>query len=186
MTGKDRIELVRLRNHIAYLLSAILISSVLICAQSTQSSTEPTQETIDRRVDEIVKVALKRGVIILPDGTRATPMGANTSLTEMQEIQKFGERAIAPLSKYLDSPSRRAQTLATNLLVAIDGKAVIKPLSYAAERCSSSVARTAALESLKRQDWRDVAEVVERVSINDPDPQVKKIAQEIVAKHQGN
>ena len=165
---------------VASLLSALVICAVLVSAQSTL---QPTQETVEKRVNEIMELALKKGVITLPDGVRATPMRANTSLEELQELRSFGERAISPLSKYLDSTDLRAQTLAVNLVGAIGGKSAIRPLSYAADRCTSAVARLAAVENLGQQPWADVVNVIERVSANDPDPLVKKAAQEMVAKH---
>jgi len=162
------------------LLSSLVICTVLMSAQSTM---EPTQETVEKRVNEIMELALKRGVTTLPDGVRATPMRANTSLEELKEIRSFGARAIPPLRKYLESSDLRAQTLAVNLVGAIGGKIAIRPLSYAADRCTSAVARLVAVENLGQQPWADVVDVIERVSVNDPDPLVKKAAQEMVAKH---
>jgi HEAT repeat protein len=88
------------------------------------------------------------------------------------------------LSKYLDSPDYRAQQLVVNLLGYIGGKAVVKPLSYAAERSDSSIVRSAAVANLGEQPWADVQEIIGRVAANDPDPLVKRDAQAMIAKYQ--
>src|SRR5215471_21793996 len=92
------------------------------------------------------------------------PCGRTPLWEELKEIRSFGARAIPPLSKYLESSDLRAQTLAVNLVGAIGGKIAMRPLSYAADRCTSAVARLAAVENLGQQPWADVVNVIERVS----------------------
>lgn len=181
---KER-ELFSKRNaHLLLLPLALLSLLSPPTLASVQAQTDTAQVKVNKRVDEIMDRALKEDVFTTPEGVRVTPMGANVSSEAMQEIQTFGDQAIAPLAKYLDSPDRRAQTLATKLLGAIGGSNTIKPLIHAAEKCTSSIARTVALFNLERLEWKDVGGVIERVALNDSDLQVRKTAQDIIAKHQ--
>jgi hypothetical protein len=162
----------------------LFVLVVLVIGMSEgQQAPEPTQEDINKRVADIMEHALQQGIGTTPEGYRYTRMRASTSMEEYKEIKKFGERAIAPLSNYLDSEDYRAQHLAVNLLGSIGGKAVIKPLAHAAEKCSYIVARSAALANLAHQNWDDVAEIIKWVSVNDPEPFVRKDATDLIAKH---
>jgi HEAT repeat protein len=164
----------------------LLFSLMGLCPHiiRAQTAAQPSQELVDKRVSEIIDHALQEGVITTPEGVRATPMKAHISIEQSKEIRAFGDLAIHPLTKYLDSPSFRAQHLAVNLLGYIGGKRVIKSLSHAADRSSSPNIRAAAVKNLGEQAWSDVADVIHRVAINDPDPQVKKAASVMIEKHQ--
>jgi hypothetical protein len=163
----------------------LLMWGVSVFAQN-QSTTKLSQDAINKRIDEIMEVALNRGTVRFPDGTVAVPMKALTTVEESKEIRNFGERAIAPLSTYLDSSSRRAQLLATGIFGEIGGKMALKPLLYAVENCSAPLARSSALANLALQNWNDVAAVIGRVAAFDTDDSVRKEAREIIARHQAN
>jgi hypothetical protein len=163
----------------------LLMWGVSVFAQN-QSTTKLSQDAINKRIDEIMEAALNRGAVTFPDGNVAVPMKALMTGEESKEIRNFGERAIAPLSTYLDSSSRRAQLLATGIFGEIGGKMALKPLLYAVESCTSSSARSTALASLALQDWNDVAAVIGRVEAFDADDSIRKQAREIIARHQAN
>lgn len=105
-------------------------------------------------------------------------------MEEMDQIKAFGDRAIAPLSRYFDTSNYRAQHLAVRILAYIGGKGVIAPLSKAAEHSPSEVVRLSAVECLGQQLWEDAAPVVKRVASNDSNPLVREHAQRVIAAHE--
>jgi|SRR5579859_5547832 len=174
------------RNILSRYFPWALIPVMFLSASIThaQASAELSQEAINARVAEIINHGLQVGVITTPEGVRATPMKAHVSLQEQKEIKAFGERAIMPLSQYLELSDYRAQHLVVNMLGYIGGKKVVKPLTYAAERSDSPDVRSAAVNNLAQEPWADVADIIERIAVNDTDPFVKRDAQAIIAKHQ--
>jgi hypothetical protein len=144
---------------------------------------QPSQEVVNQRVSEIMQHALQRGVGATAEGIRITPMRADASLQEMDEVKSFGSRAIAPLSVYLDGPDYRAQHLAVRILGYIGGKSVIAPLTKAAEHSPSAMVRLAALECLGQQPWDDIEKTVRLIFSNDADPLLHKQAKQMIEAH---
>jgi hypothetical protein len=145
---------------------------------------KPSQEIINGRVAEIVENALQRGTGSTPQGVHVTPMRADISIEEMDQIKAYGDRAIPPLSAYLDTSNYRAQHLAVRILAYIGGKKVIAPLSKAAEQSSSEVVRLSAVDCLGQQLWEDAAPIVKRVASDDSNPLVREHAQRVIAAHE--
>jgi HEAT repeat protein len=164
----------------------VVFGWLLAChiAIAAQPSSNPNQERINERVSAIIDHALQQGTVILPGGVRATSMRIDISLPETREIEKYGEQAIAPLSKYLHGPDYRGQLLAVNLLGAIGKKEVLKPLTYAVEHCGSASARMAAVANLDMQPWEAVHDVMQRVAQSDSDANVRRAAQRVIDEHQ--
>lgn len=166
----------------------VLHCAVLYCLRAGASAQspeiKPTQEFINSQVTEIVENALQRGTGSTPEGVRITPMRAEASIEEMDQIKAFGDRAIPPLSGYFDTSNYRAQHLAVRILAYIGGKGVIAPLSKAAEHSPSEVVRLSAVECLGQQPWEDAAPTVKRVASDDSNPLVREHAQRVIAAHE--
>jgi hypothetical protein len=79
-------------------------------ASAQSPAIKPTQEFINRQVNEIVENALQRGTGSTPQGVRITPMRAEASMEEMDQIKAFGDRAIPPLSGYFNTSNYRRPT----------------------------------------------------------------------------
>jgi len=150
---------------------------------AAQNPTQPSQETINQRIVEIFKVALARGTGTTPEGYRFTMGKVYYTLEEADEVRKYGERAIAPLSEYLSKDDMRAQQLAIRFLAAIGGPRVVKILGNVAEKAQSSATRYIALLCLQQYAWQDIEDVVRRISENDENANVKSQAHEMVKKH---
>lgn len=73
-------------NHAWFLAPLFLLAVNLAVAQA---DSEVSQETMNKRVAEIVQKDLQEGVIILPGGVRATQMRVHVSDEEMKEIKTF-------------------------------------------------------------------------------------------------
>ncbi len=148
-----------------------------------QSAPRMAQQTVDRRVNEIVNHALQQGKSVTADGVQVRSMRVDVSLDEEKEIINYRVLAVPPLRKLLDAEEYPAQILSVSLLDQIGGKPALPPLLYAAEKCASSAARLNAVLGLGRQPWDEVSDVIRRVATNDKDGQVREAAQKEVAKH---
>jgi hypothetical protein len=166
----------------------LLHCAVLFClsvgAAGQSPEIKPSQDLINRRVADIVEKALQRGTGSTPQGVRITPMRAEISLEEMDQIKAYGDRAIPALTGYFDTSNYRAQHLAVRILAYIGGKRVIAPLSKAAEQSSSEVVRLSAVDCLGQQLWEDAAPTVKRVASEDSNPLVREHAQRVIAAHE--
>jgi HEAT repeat protein len=111
-------------------------------------------------------------------------MRAVVSLQEMHEVETYGPRAVPVLASYFDSEDYRAQHLSVRLLSAIGGKAVIGPLTKAAERSPSDVVRLSAILCLGRENWDDVSAVIERAAASDESEIVRNTAQQVLTSHE--
>jgi len=167
------------------LLSATLFWLTLAFAGQSPSA-RPTQAFINKRVAEIMDKALQTGTSTTPDGVRVTPMRADASMEDMDEVKSFGIRAVAPLSEYLDSSNYRAQHLAVRMLGYIGEKEVIAPLSKAAVHSRSEIVRLSAVDCLGQQSWSEVAAVVKRVAASDPNLLVREEAQRVIDAHEND
>ncbi len=179
-------------NNLYGIVKNLLLSAALpltfaffaIGAVVARQAPEPTQDEINHRVADIMESTLQKGVGTTPEGVRYTIMNISPTLQEFREIKKFGERAIPSLGNYLDSADYRAQNVAVKLLGSIGGKAVIKLLTHGLVKCSSMAARAIAVANLAHQNWDDVAETIKWVAVNDPAPDVRKAAADLIAKHE--
>jgi hypothetical protein len=165
-------------------LRCVVLYCLSVGALGQSSEIKPTQEFINRQVTEIVENALQRGTGSTPEGVRITPMRAEISMEEMNQIKAFGDRAIPPLSGYLNTSNYRAPHLVVRILAYIGGKGVIAPLSKAAEHSPSEVVRLSAVECLGQQPWEDVSAAVKRVASGDLNPLVREHAQRVIAAHE--
>jgi HEAT repeat protein len=165
-------------------LHCVVFYCLSVGAAGQSPGTKPSQEIINRRVAEIMDNALQRGTGSTPQGVRISPMRAEASMEEMDQIKAFGAEAIPPLSRYFDTSNYRAQHLAVRILSYIGGKGVIAPLTKAAEHSPSEVVRLSAVECLGQQLWEDAAPVVKRVASNDSNPLVREHAQRVIAAHE--
>jgi hypothetical protein len=84
-------------------LRCVVLYCLSVGALGQSSEIKPTQEFINRQVTEIVENALQRGTGSTPEGVRITPMRAEISMEEMNQIKAFGDRAIPPLSGYCNT-----------------------------------------------------------------------------------
>jgi len=150
---------------------------------AAQNPAPPSQETINQRIAEIFRVALARGTGTTPEGYRFTMGKVYYTLEEADEVRKYGERAIAPLSEYFSKDDMRAQQLAVHFLATIGGPRVLKILGNVAEKAPSFATRYIALLCLQQYAWQDIAGVVRRIAAKDENSDVKSKAQEMVQKH---
>jgi hypothetical protein len=162
----------------------IAVFSMVAMAGAQISESQPSQDFINKRITEIVDSALQRGTGATPEGVRTTPMRAEASLKEMDEIKLYGTRAIAPLNAYLEGSNYRAQHLAVRLLSYIGGNEVTAPLSRAAEHSPSQIVRLTAVECLGQQNWEYVAATVKRIAASDSNQLVREHAQRVVLAHE--
>jgi len=167
------------KKQIAWLLAALLVSTALVA----QDTDQPSQEIINKRIEEIFKIALDRGTGTTVEGYSYNLGKVFPSVAEYAEIKKYGDRAIAHLAAFLGKNDDRAQLLAVLFLTEIGGSHVRKILSPVAEKSSSAFIRYKALRALEQYPWPDIAEVVRRMSMNDDSPGVKSRARELVEKN---
>jgi len=168
------------KGQIAWVFLIAFLSFTVAVAQDTD---QPSQETINKRIEEIFKVDLQIGVSTSPEGYRLTTGKVYYSPEEGDEIKKYGDKAIAPLAAYFDKSDFRAQQLAIRFLEVIGGPRVIKILSNVAEKSSSEGIRYRALLTLAQYPWPDIADVVRRIATSDGSDFMKSEARKIVEKN---
>lgn len=165
---------------------ALLLLPIVVCSGSAlaQGTAQPSQEIINQRIAAIFQKALAQDVGTTPEGYRVTSGRIGCTLEETEEIQRYGERAITPLSEFLSADDHRVQALAIRLLEMIGGPHVFNILTNVMEHGQSSASRYSALLCLQGHPWPEIADVVRRLAANDPDRDVKSRAQQILQEHE--
>lgn len=131
-----------------------------------------TSECTDSKINNLVLDILKRGEGRTASGIRTTtwvpPSGQDDA-----KIKNCGEKAIEPLSRFLDSDEPRAQLLAVRLLGVVGGPKIVQVLVRALEPNRWVVVRTQAMSSLMSGPKEAAIAVIRKDLTQDFDPQVQ-------------
>jgi len=160
-------------------LSGIIFLQIASVAQSTSAQQVPNADaTVAAIMDEI----LKRGEGQV--GDIKTYTWVPPSSQEIQRIKDIGHDAIAPLSKVLESPTRRSfqQTLAVKLLGEIGGADIIPPLEQALQHDKPNSVRIAALVALLNVPDEAALPII-RNAFHDSDAAVAQRAKDLLTDY---
>ena len=164
-------------NRIVALAASLTLCGVCL-AQSARHQEALEKMTV--RIDSIVQ----RAAVPLDLSDPSSPARITSSQIffdpdDMTEIQKYGPRAVPVLAKFLLNRNARIERVAIRLLGAIGGPAIADPLVEVPDKSSNSGSRTEALLNLKQAPCsKAVARAILRAAKSDPDPLVRRQAQE--------
>jgi HEAT repeat protein len=169
------------------LLLLILLSNFAgwhICAQ-TQATSPPKQDfpvvDPDAVVADVIQSTLKRGESTTSEGYHAYTW-VSPSEEDVAKISDLGVKAIAPLSRYLDSPRPFVQLLAVRLLGKVGGAEAVEPLKRGLATDRWVVVRTQSLSSLIGTPDSLALPIIQSMR-KDADPLVRKRAEDLLTSH---
>jgi hypothetical protein len=139
-----------------------------------------TTAEVRERVDTIIKETLRRSEFTIAGNvkviTRVPP-----SYEAVEEIKRYGDRAILPLQEHLSSENAFEYELAMRLLGALGGERIIEPLKKIIVFDESARKREYALRWITQAPWDQASRVITQAAENDPDVNVRKVAKELLS-----
>lgn len=137
---------------------------------------------VRERVSTIISETIKRGEFTTANGvtgiTRIPP-----SSEEVEEIKRYGDRAVLPLEEYFRSDNAFEYEIAMRLMGALGGKRIIKPLQNVALYDPSARKREYALRWITQGPWDQAAIVIRHAAEHDADAKVREVAKELLSGH---
>jgi HEAT repeats len=169
------------------LLAFVLFAGLGSNAQQASSSSNPSPlgvvdpKLIDAEISRIVEQTIKDAIIRLPDGQTAyiRPFPSNENI---EKVKHFGNQANDALSRYLDS-SPKEQQVALRLLGAVGTEQSLDVVRTFAEKSQSPFIRSQALFDLAYSTRDKDILLIKKISTEDPDPQVRKQALELIKRN---
>lgn len=165
-------------------MKAVLLCLIVIghCfGQSKEPEVQTTAE-VGERVDTIIKETLRRGEFTTAGGVKAITR-MPPSYEAVEEIKRYGDRAILPLQEHLSSANAFEYELAMRFLGALGGERIIEPLKKVILDDQSARKREYALRWITQGPWDQASKVITQAAENDPDANVRKVAKELLIGH---
>jgi len=154
-----------------------LIVSGTSVGQGSQSDAK-----VRERINTIISETLKRGEFTTGGDvkviTRVPPLSEH-----VEEIRSYGDQAILPLEEHFSTTNAFEYELAMRLMGALGGKRIIVPLKKIALYDHSARKREYALRWITQGPWDLASKVLSQAAENDPDVNVRKVAQELLSGH---
>jgi uncharacterized membrane protein YqgA involved in biofilm formation len=164
------------------LCRALVLSCVVIGYASLGfgQASDPKSSAI---IEQIMTTALSRCYSTV-DGVKRITFEPATN-QEFAEVKALGEKAVAPLAKYLDLQPKNdlTQLFAVKFLMAIGGSSTLGPLKRAFAQDQWEVTRAAALDGIFSVS-RDEALPYVKAALADKSPEVQRRAKELLALYQ--
>ena len=154
-----------------------LIVSGNSLGQSSQSDAKARE-----RINTIISETLKRGEFTTAGGvkviTRVPPLSWH-----VEEIRSYGDQAVSPLEEHFSTANAFEYELAMRLMGALGAERIIDPLKKIALYDHSGRKREYALRWITQGPWDPASKVLSQAAENDPDVNVRKVAQELLSGH---
>jgi hypothetical protein len=145
----------------------------------SQALPQASTEEIRERISAIIRENIRQGEGATVDGikfsTRVPP-----SLQNIEEIKRYGERAIPVLEEYLWAEAGREGDLALRFLSLLGGNRIVEPLRRVVEKSPSPSRREGALRGLSQAPWDLAFPIIRNAAEADPDPRVREVAREFL------
>ena len=167
---------------VVYLVFIVSLGGLTITANPTQGDADSSKKKVRERVSAIIHATLKRQEALV-DGTRIT-MALPPAGDDVEEIRRYGDKAVPVLASYLNSSSGREKRLALWLLGALGGQRIIGPLTMIIERDESADFRRTALMLLPAEPRDMVDPILLSAVYKDPDGTVREEAKRILLARQ--
>jgi hypothetical protein len=151
-----------------------------IATTSPQNLTEASdKEAIRERISAIIRETIKQGEGTTVDGVKFTTR-VPPSTENVEEIQRFGDKAVPVLEEHFWSKGGFEGVLALKFLGRLRGSRIVEPLKRVVEKSDSPALRELALYSLTQAPWDLAAPVIRNVAETDPDAQVRGVARDLL------
>lgn len=152
------------------------------CLGLGQVASAQTTAKVRERVNTIIKQTIKRGEFTTAEGvtgiTRTPPLAQ-----DVEEITRYGDRAVKPLEEYFSSANPFEYELAMRLMGGLGGKRIIEPFKKVILYDQSVRKREYALRWISQGPWDQASKIIAQAADNDPDANVRKVAQELLSGH---
>jgi hypothetical protein len=151
-----------------------------IATTSPQNLTEASdKEAMRERISAIIRETIKQGEGTTVDGvkftTRVPPSDEN-----VEEIKRFGDKAVPVLEEYFWSKDGFDGVLALRFLGLLGGSRIVEPLKRVVEKSDSPTLRELALLWLTQAPWDLAAPVIRNVAETDPDAKLRGVARDLL------
>ena len=173
---------------VAYARRVLLVSWLLIslCTSGVgawQVSKPQVSGNVEvrERIAVLIKETLdeRHGVV---DGVRIWSRVPPSNET-VEEIKRYGDDAVPPLRKYLDSDDERERALAVVFLGLLGGRRIIIPLQNVIRYDASPTIRISALRWISQTPWELASPIIREATERDVDPMVREAAKDLLVNH---
>lgn len=178
---------------IGFVLTGTLLSHgeqrVGLAQTAAGSNSKSAQTILDdsamrERVAAIIHETIKQGEQTV-NGIRIWTYVPPSS-EAIEELKGFGDLAIPVLEQYIWSENdsgARERWLAVRLLGILGGSRIVKPLEKIIRTYHSPGIRWETLRSLSSAPWDQAMPIIQWAAKTDPDPDVRKLAEDILRGH---
>lgn len=163
----------------AVLLCLIAFGDCL--GQGTVAEPQTTAK-VRERVNTIIRETLQRGEFTTAEGVKAITRIPPSS-EDVEEIKSYGDRAVLPLQEHFSSRNAFEYEMAMRLMGALGGKRIIEPFQKVILHDRSARKREDALRWITQGPWDLASKVITQAAENDPDENVREVAQELLSGH---
>ena len=168
--------------HRSSVVAAGLLCLIAFANCWAQTDTPPTTAKVRERVNAIILQTMKRGEFTTAEGvkgiTRVPP-----SNEDVEEIKRYGDRAIEPLEEHFASENGFEYELAMRFMGVLGGERIIGPFKKVILHDPSASKREYALRWITQGPWDQAARVISHAAEHDPDESVRKVAKELLSGH---
>jgi hypothetical protein len=160
----------------------LLISSCIFFGHASLGFSQASDPKSSAIIDRIMTTALSRCYSTV-NGVKRVSFEPPTN-QEFAEVEALGQKAVAPLARYLDLQPKNdlTQLLAVKFLMAIGGSSILAPLKRAFGQDQWEVTRAAALSGMFSVS-RDEARAYVEAALADKSHLVQQRAQELLAMY---
>lgn len=139
-----------------------------------------TNAEVRERVNTIISETIKCGETTTAEGVKAITRIPPSS-EDVEEIKRYGDRAVLPLEEHFASENGFEYELAMRLMGALGGKRIVEPFKKVALYDSSARKREYALRWITQAPWDQAGKVIKHAADHDPDANVRKVARELLS-----
>ena len=170
-----------------WIITMMFAAGFVVSRSDAQTQSDENSDRIMReRIAIIFEETIKSGETRIFD-LNGHPITAITFMPptneHVDEVRRYGEKAIPILAGYLNRPSGFEKHLAMRFLWSIGGKGIIDPLRKVALHDPSPSFRTTALLWLSGVPWDLAAPIIRQAAENDSSEEVRTQAKAILAQH---
>ena len=171
-----------------WIITMMFAAGFVVSRSDAQTQSDENSDRIMReRIAIIFEETIKSGETRIFD-LNGHPITATTFMPptneHVEEIRRYGEKAIPVLTGYLNRPTGFEKHLALRFLGSIGGERIIDPLRKVALNDPSASFRSTALLWLSGVRWDLAAPIIRHAAKKDSSAEVRMQAKAILAQHQ--